>query len=628
MNINELTHPKLIVLDQGFNHRDEVIHCLANKLEEAGKLVDKNRFVEVVMQREQEGPTALGESLAVPHGKSNGVKEAAFAVARLKNNLAWEGVDGPEPVNLVIMLAIPLAEQGTTHIEILTELTRAIADDELRNKLMEASTPEQFLALLTGNTSGNNTPQEHQQTSDNEKVIVAVTACPTGIAHTYMAADYLEKAAKRVGITLFVEKQGAKGIETPITTEQLHRADAVILASDVALKNTERFNHLPVLTISVAEPIRNADAVIKKALQLPKSARQIKHPKDSNASQSHNKEQGSIKQALLTGVSHAIPFIAAGGIMIATAIAFAPMTSQGPDFSQHAILKLVSEIGGAAFAVLLPVLAGYIAYGKSGKPGLVPGFIGGYLAGTTGAGFLGAILAGLFAGLIVNGIKKLPVPPLLQPLMPIIIIPIISSLIIGSVMLELIGVPIANIMSFMGHWLRSMGDANALMLGLILGAMIAFDMGGPINKTAFFFGAAMIQEGHYAVMGAVAAAICVPPISMGLATTIRKKLWSEQEREAGTAAMVMGMIGITEGAIPFAVADPLRVIPSIVTGSSIAAGIAMVSGVGNHAPHGGPIVLPVIDERLMYIVAIITGVLVSAVMINLLKSYGQLKTRH
>ena len=286
-----------------------------------------------------------------------------------------------------------------------------------------------------------------------------------------------------------------------------------------------------------------------------------------------------IKTYLLSGVSFAIPFIACGGILIATAIAFAPMTSTGPDFSHAPTLKLILDIGSASFALMLPVLAGYIAYAMASRPGLVPGFIGGYLAGQVNAGFFGALIAGLLAGYIVNLIKKVEVPKMIRPIMPILIIPIISSLIVGGLMLKVIGLPIADLMKLLGVWLQTMGHGNALLLAVILGSMIAFDMGGPVNKAAFFFGAAMIKEGNFAVMGAVAAAICTPPLGMGLATLLKKSLWTEEQRESGKASLAMGLIGITEGAIPFAAADPLRVIPCIMCGSAVASVIAMPSTV-------------------------------------------------
>jgi fructose-specific phosphotransferase system IIC component len=326
-----------------------------------------------------------------------------------------------------------------------------------------------------------------------------------------------------------------------------------------------------------------------------------------------------LRQHLLTGVSFAIPFIACGGIMIAFGIAFVPMGPSGPDFSHAPVLKLVLDIGVASFALLLPVLAGYIAYAIGGKPALVPGFIGGQLAGQVQAGFLGALLIGLIAGWIVEWLKKLPVSRFVKPIMPILVIPIVSSTIVGVLMLKVIGVPIADLMHGLAQWLKTMQSGNAVVLALVLGAMIAFDMGGPVNKSAFFFGAAMIKEGQYGVMGACAAAICTPPLGLGLATLLQRKRWNSDEQEAGIAALAMGMIGITEGAIPFAAADPLRVIPCIMAGSMTASVIAMLGGVGDHAPHGGPIVLPVVDQRLWYVVAIVAGTLVTAVAANLTK---------
>jgi PTS system fructose-specific IIC component len=330
-----------------------------------------------------------------------------------------------------------------------------------------------------------------------------------------------------------------------------------------------------------------------------------------------------LRQHLLTGVSFAIPFIACGGILIAAAIAFAPMTPAGPDFSHAPKLKLILDIGTTAFTLMLPVLAGYISYSIAGKPGLVPGFIGGYFSGQVNAGFLGAILAGLLAGYVVQLLKKIPVSKHIRPIMPILIIPILSAGIMGVVMLKVLGIPIAHLMTAANSALKSMSAGNSVILAMVLGAMIAFDMGGPINKTAFFFGAAMIQQGDYRIMGACAAAICTPPLGLGLATLLRKRLWSHEEQEAGIAGVAMGLIGITEGAIPFAAADPLRVIPCIVVGSAVASVIAMLGGVGDHAPHGGPIVLPVVDHRVAYVVAIVSGTVVTAILMNVIKAWSQ-----
>jgi fructose-specific phosphotransferase system IIC component len=339
-----------------------------------------------------------------------------------------------------------------------------------------------------------------------------------------------------------------------------------------------------------------------------------------------------LRQHLLTGVSYAIPFIACGGILIAIAIGIGthyglPITSKGPDFSNLPKLKLIFDIGVASFSLMLSVLAGYIAYAIAGRPGLVPGFIGGYLSGQIKAGFLGAILVGLLAGYVVELIKKIPVPPYIRPIMPILVIPILSSAVIGIVMLKVLGGPIAALMVAATSFLKDMSTGNSILLALLLGAMIAFDMGGPINKTAFFFGSAMIAEGNFRIMGACAAAICTPPLGLGVATLLRRKLWSDEEREAGLASLTMGMMGITEGAIPFAAADPLRVIPCIIAGSMVASVIAMLGGVGDHAPHGGPIVLALgaVNNALAYVAAIVAGTIVTALCITMAKSFSSPK---
>lgn len=325
------------------------------------------------------------------------------------------------------------------------------------------------------------------------------------------------------------------------------------------------------------------------------------------------------KQYLLTGVSYTIPFIACGGILIAFSIAGATFLGHGTDASGVRVLKLTNDIGVTSFKLFPAVLGGFIAYGMASRPGLVAGMVGGMVAAEVQAGFLGALLAGLIAGHVVNLIKRLPVGTYFRPIMPILIIPILSSLVVGTLMYLVLGAPIARLMLFLQEWLESMSDGNRIVLAAVLGAMIAFDMGGPVNKAAFFFGAALIEQGNLKIMGCTAAAICTPPLGLGLATILHRKLWTQQMREAGAAAIGMGMIGITEGAIPFAAADPIRVIPSIVVGSMVAAVIAMLAGVGDQAPHGGPIVLPVVQNRVMYVVAIVVGTVVTALAINAIK---------
>ncbi len=332
-----------------------------------------------------------------------------------------------------------------------------------------------------------------------------------------------------------------------------------------------------------------------------------------------------LRQHLLTGVSYAIPFVACGGILIALALAFAPMGPTGPDMAgiePEALRKGMAFaliVGEASFKLMLPILAAYIAYSMAGRPGLVAGAIGGLLADEIKAGFLGALVAGLLAGLVVAALKRIPTNKLAKPIMPILVIPIVSSLVVGAAMLLALGPPIAGFMVWMGQQLQTMGTGNSVALAMLLGAMIAFDMGGPVNKAAFFFASGLIKEGNFTVMGPVAAAICTPPLGMGLATLLGRKLWREEECESGYAALGMGMIGITEGAIPFAAADPLRVIPCIMLGSMTAATVAMLAQVGGHAPHGGPIVIFVVDNKLMYVVAIAAGTLATALAVNTLR---------
>lgn len=344
-----------------------------------------------------------------------------------------------------------------------------------------------------------------------------------------------------------------------------------------------------------------------------------------------------LRQHLLTGVSYSIPFIACGGILIALSLAFAPMGSTGPDMDAiqpeglQRLLKLTLTVGATSFGLMLPILAGYISYSIAGKPGLVAGMIGGFLSGhlrvpwagkdvpEVSAGFLGALVAGLVAGYLVQAIKKIPTHKLVKPIMPILIIPVVSSVAITALMLLVIGPPMAELLLSLGDGLKSMQTGNAVVLAMVLGAMIAFDMGGPVNKAAFFFASGLIAQGNFTVMGPVAAAICTPPLGMGLATFIGRKLWSEEQRESGLAAFGMGMIGITEGAIPFAASDPFRVIPCIMLGSMAASTVAMLAGVGDHAPHGGPIVIFVVDNKLMYVVAIVIGTVVTALAVNIVK---------
>lgn len=456
--------------------------------------------------------------------------------------------------------------------------------------------------------------------------LLAVTSCPNGIAHTYMAAENLQKTADKLGIQMKIETQGGIGVENELTEQDIREADGIIIAADRVV-NKDRFVGKKLLVVGVQDGIRKPGELIQKVISgnVP-----IYHSQSKIVeSNQQEKKQNPIYRHLMNGVSFMVPFIVVGGLLIAIALTLGgEKTPGGLVIPEGSFWKTIEQIGGASFTFMVPILAGYIAYSIADKPGLVPGMIGGYIAATgsfygseSGAGFLGGIIAGFLAGYIALGIKKLKVPKAIQPIMPIIIIPVFTSLIVGLAFVFIIGAPVAQVFVSLTAWLAGMQGSSSILLALILGAMISFDMGGPVNKVAFLFGSAMIGEGNYEIMGPIAAAICIPPIGMGLATFIGKGKFQDSEREMGKASFTMGLFGITEGAIPFAAQDPLRVIPSIMAGSMTGAAIAMIGHVGDRVAHGGPIVavLGAVDNVFMFFVAVIVGSTVTAVLVNVLK---------
>ncbi|HDR5271631.1 PTS mannose transporter subunit IIABC [Bacillus thuringiensis] len=456
--------------------------------------------------------------------------------------------------------------------------------------------------------------------------LLAVTSCPNGIAHTYMAAENLQKTADKLGVQMKIETQGGIGVENELTEQDIREADGIIIAADRVV-NKDRFVGEKLLVVGVQDGIRKPEELIQKVISgnVP-----IYHSQSKIVESNHQeRKQNPIYRHLMNGVSFMVPFIVVGGLLIAIALTLGgEKTPGGLVIPEGSFWKTIEQIGGASFTFMVPILAGYIAYSIADKPGLVPGMIGGYIAATgsfygseSGAGFLGGIIAGFLAGYIALGIKKLKVPKAIQPIMPIIIIPVFTSLIVGLAFVFIIGAPVAQVFVSLTAWLAGMQGSSSILLALILGAMISFDMGGPVNKVAFLFGSAMIGEGNYEIMGPIAAAICIPPIGMGLATFIGKGKFQDSEREMGKASFTMGLFGITEGAIPFAAQDPLRVIPSIMAGSMTGAVIAMIGHVGDRVAHGGPIVavLGAVDNVSMFFVAVIVGSVVTAVVVNVLK---------
>lgn len=456
--------------------------------------------------------------------------------------------------------------------------------------------------------------------------ILAITSCPNGIAHTYMAAENLQKAADNLGIQIKIETQGSIGVENEFTEKDIQEADGIIIAADKTV-NKDRFIGKKLLVTGVQDGIRKPEQLIKKVMngEVPayKAGSKIKEIKK------RDKKENPVYRHLMNGVSFMVPFIVVGGLLIAIALTLGgEKTPGGIVIPDDSFWKTIEKIGGASFTFMVPILAGFIAYSIADRPGLAPGIIGGYIAANgsfygseAGAGFLGGIIAGFLAGYVALAIKKVKVPKAIQPIMPIIIIPVLASLIVGLAFVFLIGAPVAGVFEGLTAWLAGMQGTSSLLLALILGAMISFDMGGPVNKVAFLFGSAMIGEGNYEIMGPIAAAICIPPIGMGVATFLNKRKFQAGEREAGKAAFTMGLFGITEGAIPFAAQDPLRVIPCIMAGSMTGSVIAMLGNVGDRVAHGGPIVavLGAVDNVLMFFVAVIAGVFVTAFLVNFLK---------
>lgn len=458
--------------------------------------------------------------------------------------------------------------------------------------------------------------------------ILAITSCPNGIAHTYMAAENLQKAAAKLGIEMKVETQGSIGVENQLTEQEIREADGIIIAADKTVVK-DRFVGKKLLVVGVQDGIRRPEELIQRVMKGNVPVYQAESRASEASSQENKPKQNPIYRHLMNGVSYMVPFIVIGGLLIAIALTIGGEKTPGglviPDGS---FWKTVQDIGSASFTFMIPILAGFIAMSIADRPGLAPGMVGGFIAANgsfygseAGAGFIGGIIAGFLAGYVALGIRKMKVGRALQPIMPIIIIPVLSSLIVGLIFVFIIGSPVAQLFEALTRWLAGMQGTSSILLALILGAMISFDMGGPVNKVAFLFGSAMIGEGNYEIMGPIAVAICIPPIGMGLAAMINKRKFAPAEREAGKATFTMGLFGITEGAIPFAAQDPLRVIPSIMAGSMVGSVIAMLGNVGDKVAHGGPIVaiLGAVDNVFMFFIAVIVGAAVSVILVSLLK---------
>ncbi|MBE8906701.1 PTS 2-O-a-mannosyl-D-glycerate transporter subunit IIABC [Enterobacter asburiae] len=579
MNLTTLTHSSAVCVQAHYASRDEAIRQLTMRLVALGKITDGDAFLAEVYRRESQGPTALGEGLAVPHGKSSAVNEAAFAVATLCEPLEWEGVDGPENVELIVLLAIPPAEAGSTHIQVLTALTSRLADDALRERVMAAATAEDLLDALNGVAQ-----EDEVATLVNAPTVVCVTACPAGIAHTYMAAEYLEKAGRKLGVNVVVEKQGANGIEGRITAQQLQEAKACIFAAEVAIKENERFQGIPAISVPVAEPLRHAEALIERALALPSSS-------EAQPGQAEKKSvKTELKQALLSGISFAVPLIVAGGTVLAVSVLLAQILGLQHLFDQeNSWLWMYRKLGGGMLGILMvPVLAAYTAYSLADKPALTPGFAAGLAANMIGSGFLGAIIGGLIAGYLMRWVKNhIRLSSRFNGFLTFYLYPVIGVLGAGSLMLFVVGEPVAWLNTTLTAWLNGLSGANALLLGAILGFMCSFDLGGPVNKASYAFCLGAMANGVYGPYAIFASVKMVSAFTVTASTMLAPKLFKPFEIETGKSTWLLGLAGITEGAIPMAIEDPLRVIGSFVLGSMVTGAIVGAMGIGLSTPGAG-----------------------------------------
>lgn len=567
MDLTSLTSPDLLHLNTRFSSREQAIGFLVRQLDQQGILDNAQAFLHAVTERENEGPTALGEGLAVPHGKSACVRRAAFALATLEHPLLWQGVDGDEPVNMIFLLAIPEAEAGSTHMQLLTALTTRLVDDETRAALLAARNAQDVLALLGAEPAPE--IRDPQALPDDAPLVVCVTACPAGIR-------------------IHVEKQGASGIEDPITAAQCDRAVACVFAAEVAVKDSQRFDGIPRVQVPVAEPIRRAEAVLQQALAIQRQ------PGETVTSAPVKPQKTSIradlKQALLSGISFAVPLIVAGGSLLAVTVLIAQLFGWQEIYAQkESWLWMYRQLGGGMLGILMvPVLSAYTAYSLADKPALTPGFAAGLCANMIGAGFLGGVAGGLIAGYVMRWMKKhLRLSASFNGFLMFYLYPVLGTLVTGSIMLFIIGEPVAWLNTSLTAWLNGLSGSNALVLGALIAFMCSFDLGGPVNKAAYAFCLGAMANGVYGPYAIFGATKMVSAFTVTASTLLAPHLFKSFEIETGKSTWLLGLAGITEGAIPMAIEDPLRVIGSFLAGSVVTGAIVGAAGIGLSTPGAG-----------------------------------------
>ncbi|MFF4491164.1 fructose-specific PTS transporter subunit EIIC [Streptomyces sp. NPDC001544] len=653
--MSEMITADLVDLDLSADTKEAAARALAERMVTLGRVTDLDGFLADVAAREAQMPTGLDGGIGIPHCRSEHVTEPTLAFGRSAAGIDFGAPDGP--ADLIFLIAAP-AGADDAHLTILSSLARQLMNAEFTSALRSVGDAAAAAALIRGEeaadeagasedsaaasaaasadaAAGDAAPAKTPAGERRPFRVVAVTSCPTGIAHTYMAAESLETAGREAGVEVVVETQGSAGF-TRLDPAVIAAADGVIFAHDVPVRDKDRFAGKPTVDVGVKAGINRPGELITEVRQKAErgevTAAAAPGTPVERAGDAGEGYGTKLRKWLMSGVSYMVPFVAAGGLLIALGFAIggyqiksAPSVMDHFVWTQsHSWAALMFQIGAVAFGFLVPVLAGYIAYGMADRPGLVPGFVGGMIASTINAGFLGGLAAGLIAGGVVMAIQKVHIPAALRGIMPVVVIPLISSAIVGFLMFVVIGKPIASAQKGMTDWLNGLSGANALLLGALLGLMMCFDLGGPVNKVAYTFATAGIavsnpSDSAMKIMAAVMAAGMVPPLAMALATTVRGKLFTQTERENGKAAWVLGASFISEGAIPFAAADPLRVIPSSMVGGAITGALSMTFGATLRAPHGGIFVVPLIGNAFLYLIAIAAGVCVTTAMVVLLK---------
>jgi PTS system fructose-specific IIC component len=615
MKITELLTKSTILLNVEGRKKEEAIDQLVDVLVNAKKITNRAEFKAAILKREEQSTTGIGEGIAIPHAKTKVVKEAAIAFGKSVAGIDYQSLDG-QPAHLFFMIAAPEGANNT-HLEALARLSGLLMKQEVRDQLMEATTADEIIKVINIHDQED---EEVQDVSNKKNAIVAVTGCPTGIAHTYMAADSLKAKAAEMGVDIKVETNGSGGAKNVLTKEEIENAVAVIIAADINVE-MERFKGKHVIQAAVADGIRKPKQLIDRALI--QDAPVYAGGGSKNESGTDQKGRTGFYKHLMNGVSNMLPFVVGGGILIAICFMFGYNSFKPGDPTYNKISEALMTIGGGnAFGLIVPVLAGFIALSIADRPGFAPGMVGGMMAASSGAGFLGGMIAGFLAGYVVVLLKKVfaNLPQSLEGIKSILIYPLLGIGITGFIMLFAVDKPVGMLNKAIAHWLTSLGTGNAVLLGIILGLMMAFDMGGPINKAAYVFGTGLLSSGVYEPMAAIMAAGMVPPLAIAISTTLFKNKFNKQDKDAGKACYIMGLSFITEGAIPFAAADPLRVIPANMIGAAIAGALSMAFGIGLRAPHGGIFVVPLVEHgALKYALAILIGSVVSALLIGFLK---------